>query len=54
MIKEIEQIIRNFDYDDYGLNFEVDKTHEWPPVLATQIVKAIAAEIDRIVEDALR
>lgn len=54
MIKEIEKIIRDFDYDNYGLHLEVTKDHEWPPVLAMQIVKAVAGEIDRIVADATR
>lgn len=51
MIKEIEQLIRTFDYPD---RTAPDVHDTWPAELAMKIVKVIAAEIDRIVVEATR
>ncbi len=50
---EIEKIIRDFDYTDYGLHFSAKgKTHEWPPVLAHQIAVHVGKQIAEVVRAA--
>jgi hypothetical protein len=49
--KTIEQVIRDFDFHNYGIegfgDLQDPNTHEWPPELAAEIVKAVSGDIEQ-------
>jgi hypothetical protein len=50
LFEQIEQLIREFPYDNYGIDIDAtDKNHEWPKELTGQLTALLAAEINRAV-----